>query len=67
MHLSWFHRYGAHINPLPLKPGSEDYFFLDQAVEDIKHGLEFILRYSIDTPKLDASFDEADVMPCSVS
>ena len=44
----------------------EDYSFLDQAVEGIEYGLDFILTDSIETPKLDASFDEADTMSSSV-
>ena len=35
--------------------------FLDQAVEDF--GLDSILTDSIDTPDLDASFDEAYALP----
>ena len=46
-----------------LEPGCEDYCFLDQAVEDFEHGLDSILKDLTDTPELDTSFNEADVMP----
>ena len=52
------------LTHLPLEAVCEDYFFLNQAGEDFKHGLDSILT---DTPKLVASFDEADVMPSLVS
>ena len=51
----------------PLEPGCKNYTFLDQAIKDFEHGLDSILTDSVDTPELDASFDEADVMPSSVS
>ena len=66
-YLSWFHRQGVHINPLPLDPGYKDYSFLDQEVEGFEHGLDSILTDSPDTPELDASFDDADAVPSSVS
>ena len=50
-----------------LKPRCEDYSFLDQAVDNFKPGLDSILTDSIDTPELDASFDEVHAMPSSVS
>ena len=55
---------GTHFQ---LDPGGEDYFFLDQAVEDFKHSLDHILTDFDDTLDLDAFFDEADVVPFSVS
>ena len=50
-----------------LEPGCEDYSFLDKAVEDFEHGLDSILTDSVNTQELDASFDEADAVPSSVS
>ena len=49
--------------------GCEDYSILDQAVEDFEHGLDSILTDSIETPDQDAFvfFDEADIMPSSVT
>ena len=44
----------------PLKPGCEDYSFLDQAVADIELGLDSILTDSVKIPELDASFKESD-------
>ena len=51
----------------PLEPGCDDYSFLDQAIDDSEHGLDSILMDSINTPELCVSFDEADVVPSSVS
>ena len=51
----------------PLEPGCEDYSFLDKEVKDFEQDLDSLLTDSIDTPELDASFDEADTMPSSVS
>ena len=45
-----------------LKPGCEDYSFLDQTVDDFKNGHDSLLMDSVNTPELDVSFDEADVM-----
>ena len=50
-----------------LEPGCEDYSFLDQAVADFHQGLDSILHDSIETPELDTSLDEADVITSSVS
>ena len=50
-----------------LEPGCEDYSFLDLAVEDFEHDLDFILTDSVYTSNLDASLDEADVISSSVS
>ena len=55
------------LTHFPLEPGCKDYSFLDQAVTDFKHGFDSILMNSSNTPELDASFDEADAMPSSVS
>ena len=49
----------------PLETGCADYSFLDQAGEDIEHGLDSICMVSVNT-ELDASFDEADAIPSSV-
>ena len=51
----------------PLEPGCEDYSFLDQLGEEFLHGLDSILMELIKTQELDASFDETDTMPSSVS
>ena len=51
----------------PLKQGCEDYSFLNQAVEDFKHGLDSILMNSINTTELNASLYEVDTIPSSVS
>ena len=51
----------------PLKPGYEDYSFLDQAVADFEQGLHFILNNSIKTPELDTSLDMPDAITSSVS
>ena len=40
---------------------------MDQAVEDLEHGLDSILIDSMDTPVLDASLGEAEAVPSSVS
>ena len=50
------------LTHFPPEPGCEDYFFLDQAVEDFKYDLDSILTDSFDIPELDASFDDADAM-----
>ena len=50
-----------------LEPGCEDYSFLDQVVADFEHFMDSILYDSIDTPELDTSFDEPDVITSSVS
>ena len=41
--------------------------FLDQAVADFKQGLDSILTDSLETPELDTSLDEPDVITSSVS
>ena len=66
--LSWFHREGVNTNisNFPLESGCEDYSFLDLAVKDFQHVLDFILTDSINTPTLDASFDEVNAMPLAV-
>ena len=50
-----------------LEPGYEDYSFLDQVMADFEQGLDSILTGSIETPELDASLDEPDAIPSSVS
>ena len=35
------------LTQFPLKPGSEDYSFLDQAFKDFTHGLDSILSLSL--------------------
>ena len=44
-----------------------DFSFLDQAVEDFGHGLDSILMDSIDTPELEASYNEAEAVTSLVS
>ena len=57
----------SHSYPGLVGPGCEDYSFLDQAVQDFQHGLNYILIDSIKTPGLDISFDEFDTVDSSVS
>ena len=40
---------------------------MDEAFADFEHGLDSILLDSVDTPELEASFNEADAIPFSVS
>ena len=49
-------------NHFLLKPGCEDYSFLDQAVADFEQGLASILTDSIKTLELDTSFDKPDAI-----
>ena len=51
----------------PLEPGCEEYSLLDHAVDDFKRGLDSILLNSIDMPEIDASCDETNALPSSVS
>ena len=55
------------LTHFPLEPGCEDYAFLDQAVADFEQGLDSILTDSLETPELDTSLDEPDVITSSVS
>ena len=55
------------LNHFPLEPCHKDYTFLDQAVEDLKHGLYSILKDFINTPELNTSFDEADATLSSIT
>ena len=70
---AWSHIYPAFIDKVstlahfPIKPGCKDYFFLDEAVKDFEFDLHSNLMDSVDTSELDASFDENDAMPSSVS
>ena len=66
-HLSWLHMQDINTNHFPLELWCEDYSILDQAVEDIEHGLDSILTGSNVRLELDTSADEPDVMPSSVS
>ena len=50
-----------------LELGCKDYSFLDQAMADFEQGLDSILTDSLETPKLDASFNEPEAIPSSVS
>ena len=50
-----------------LKLGCEDYSFLDQAMADFEQGLDSIPTDSLEMPELDASLDEPDAIPSSVS
>ena len=49
------------------EPGCEEYSLLGQAVADLEHSLESILTDSIKVPKVDASFNESDIMTSSAS
>ena len=65
-----FHGFTGKVSSLtdfPLEPGCEDYSFLDQAVADFEQGLDSILTNSLETPELNASLDEPDAVPSSVS
>ena len=70
--IAWSHIYPGFmgkvsaITHFPLKPGCQNYTYLDQAVEDTEHDLDSILTDSADIPEIDASFDEADTVPSSV-
>ena len=55
------------LTHFPLEPGCEDYTFLDQAVTDFEQGLDSILTNSIETPELDTSLDEPDVITSLIS
>ena len=55
------------LTHFPLEPGCEDYAFLDKAVADFEEGLDSILTDSLETPELDTSLDEPDVITSSVS
>ena len=55
------------LTHFPLELGYEDYSFLDQAVADFEKGLDSILTDSLETPELEASLDEPDAVPSSVS
>ena len=55
------------LTHFPLEPGSEDYSFLDQAMADFYQDLVSILTDSLETPEFDASLDEPDAVPSSVS
>ena len=55
------------LTHFPLKPGSKNYSFLDQAVADLQQGLTFILSNSVETPELDTSLDKPHNMTSSVS
>ena len=55
------------LTHFPLELGCEDYSFLDQAMADFEQGLDSILTDSLETPELDASLDEPDAVPYSVS
>ena len=55
------------LTHFPLELGCEDYSFLDQALVDFEQGLDSILTNSLETPELDTSLDEPDVITSSVS
>ena len=55
------------LTNFPLEPGCKDYAFLDQAVADFKQDLDSILTDSLETPELDTSLDETDVITSSIS
>ena len=55
------------LTHFPPAPGCKDYYFLDQAVKAFEHCLYPIIMDSVYSPELDASCDEADAIPSSVS
>ena len=62
-----FYGQGVNTNHFLFEPGFEEYSFLDQVVADLESGLDSILTDSIEILKLDAYFDEPDVVTFSVS
>ena len=50
------------LTHFPLELRCEDYSFSDQAVEDFKQGLDSVLKDSIKTLEMHASFHESDVI-----
>ena len=54
-------------NHSPLEWGCEDYYFLEQAITVFEQSLDSTLTDSIETPDLDTSLDEPDVIISSVS
>ena len=71
--IAWSHIYPGFMGKLstlihlPLEQICEDYSFFDQAVEDFEHGLDSIFTNSIDIPELNASLNDTDAVPFSVS
>ena len=55
------------LTHFPLELGCEDYSLLDQAMADFEQGLDSILTDTLETSELDASLDELDAAPSSVS
>ena len=55
------------LTHFPPELGCEDYSFLDQAMADFEQGFDSMLTNSLETPELDASLDESDAIPYSVS
>ena len=55
------------LTHFPFEQGCEDYSFLDKIVADFEQGLDSILTDSDETPELDASFEDIDGVPSSVS
>ena len=55
------------LTQFPPEPECKDCAFLDQAVADFEQGLDSILTDSLQTPELDTSLDEPDVIASSVS
>ena len=63
----WFTGKMSSLIQFPLELGCEDYSFLDQTMAAFDQGLDSILTDSLETPELDASLDEPDTIPSSVS
>ena len=57
----------SNLAHFPLELHCEDYTSVDQAVEDFEHDPDSILMDSIETPELDASFDDPDAISSLVS
>ena len=55
------------LTHFPLKLGCKDYAFSDQAIADFEQGLDSILIDSLETPELDTSLEDPDVITSSVS
>ena len=61
------HEQGVYFSPIPIWTGFWGLYFLDQAFEEVDHGLDSILMETVGIPELYVSFDEPDTMLSSVS
>ena len=56
----------VYVNYVMSPPQVRIVFVLDQAVADFENGLDSILTNSVETPKLDASFDKPATVTSSL-